>query len=99
MEHEENSFVVLKKAEEPMHSSIHGAMTEVLQLCQNKSTKAHYYTYEVLDNKGSIIGGRLIYEFKDPNKALEQWENYIAGELEKSDDFIVVKQELFRRKI
>jgi hypothetical protein len=98
MEHKENSFTILKKHESPMESSIHGKMTEVLQLCQNNSNKAHYFTYEVLDNEGAIIGGRLIYEFKNPNKALEEWDNYINENLKPSDDFKVTKQELFSNK-
>lgn len=98
MKHKENSFTVLKKCESTIESSINGKMMEVYQLCQNNLNKAHYYTYEVLDSEGSIIGGRLIYEFKDPNKALEEWGDYINGDLENSDDFKVSKQELFQNK-
>lgn len=96
MEHTENTFVVLKKHEEPIESSLHGKVMAVQQLCQNNNDKAHYFTYEVVDKEGSIVGGRLIYEFKNPNKALEQWNSYINDELILSSDFKVVKQELFQ---
>lgn len=98
MEHTDNNFIVLKKHECPMESSINGNMMEVYKLCQNSSSKAHYYTYEVLDNEGSIIGGMLLYEFKKPNQALEEWNNYINGDLKNSDDFTVSKQELFQSR-
>lgn len=66
-EKETNDFNVLKKHESSIHSSVHGNMTELLQLCQNNATKEHFYTYEVLDAKGGVIGGRLHYKFDSPN--------------------------------
>lgn len=98
MEQKENDFIVLKKDETPMESSINGKIMAVSQLCKNNSNKFHYFTYEILDNEGAIIGGKLIYEFKDPNQALEEWDNFITENLKPSSDFTVSKQEIFQSK-
>lgn len=97
MEHTENTFVVLKKHEEQIQSSLHGNVIGLQQLCQNKSDKTHYFTYEVLDQNGSVIGGRLIYELKEPNKSLELWEKFINDDLSPID-YTMTKQELVQTR-
>lgn len=95
MEHTENSFTVLKKHEEQIESSLHGNVIGLQQLCQNNSDNRPYFTYEVLDKDNNIIGGRLIYELKEPNKALELWDKFINDDL-KSSDYSMTKQELIQ---
>lgn len=98
MENNESNFTVLKRYEDKAESSLYGNMMQVYQLCQNQVDKSYYFTYEVLDDEGSIIGGRLTYNFKKPNQALEDWDKYINGELENSDDFTITKQEFFQSR-
>jgi hypothetical protein len=75
-----NNFSVIKKHENSIHSSVNGNMIELLQLCQNNVTQEHFYTYEVLDSKGNMIGGRLHYQFDSSEQALEQWDSFTSSE-------------------
>jgi hypothetical protein len=90
-----NNFSVIKKHENSIHSSVNGNMIELLQLCQNNVTQEHFYTYEVLDSKGDIIGWRLHYTFDNPHQALEQWDNFISSEGLDSNVKVTMSKENF----
>jgi hypothetical protein len=88
-----NNFSVIKKHENPIHSSVTGNMTELLQLCQNDVTQENFYTYEVLDSSGSIMGGRLFYHFKNSEDALKQWDTFIhTREFDPSIEVSIIKE-------
>lgn len=75
---EEAEFEIINSDKIDINSSIHGNGCIVQELRKEKKSEKHYFSYQVKDEAGDVVGS-IIYLFEKPKEAITKWNDFLSG--------------------